>query len=474
MAPIFVASASMRLIGALTLHTRQIILIAALVFVAALIGSLSRPTGFLAAFWPANAVLAGLLLRNVLLSRISVLLAAAAGYTAAAIVVGDQLGPASVMTLANIIGAATVAAVLGTGSAQDRTLSRPQGVVALLMASIAGSASGAMVGGLAMVDLVSGSYFDGWSAWFAAELVNYLALMPVVLTWPAEGIRIGRPGSQAAPIAALAAAVALSLIVPHPVAIVFPVPALIWCALSLPMVATSILVMLYAGLAMLGLKLGFFTYGLGSASTMMVHLGIALVALGPVMVASANVERRRQMERLLRMAQHDGLTDALTRGAFTEESRTLWDALVSEQAPVAVLLVDADHFKQINDTHGHAGGDRVLVAVATAIKTSIRQGDLFGRIGGEEFALVLPRVSLREAAAVAERIRHAVADLTVALDSDDAQNVTVSIGLAFSAGGAPPIVEMISLADRAMYDAKRAGRNRVEVYQVPPEEMQGH
>ncbi|MCR6673713.1 sensor domain-containing diguanylate cyclase [Devosia ginsengisoli] len=474
MAPIFAASASKRLIDALRQHTRQIILIAALVFVAALLGSLSRPTGFLAAFWPANAVLVGILLRNVLLSRISILLAAAAGYMAAAIAVGDQLGLAWLMTLANIIGAATVAVMLRTGSDQDRSLSRPQGVVVLLVASIAGSASGAVPGGAAMAGLVSGGYFDGWSAWFAAELVNYLALIPVVLTWPAAGIQIGRPGAQVAPIAALVVAVALSLIVPHSVAIVFPVPALIWCALSLPMVATSILVMLYAGLAMLGLKLGFFAYGVSGASTMAVHLGIALVALGPVMVASANVERRRQMDRLLRLAQHDELTDALTRGAFTEKSRLLREALVAEQAPVAVLLVDADHFKQINDTHGHAGGDRVLVAVAAAIKASIRQGDLFGRIGGEEFALVLPRISLREAAAVAERIRHTVENLAVVLDSDDVQSVTVSVGLAFSATGAPPITEMISLADRAMYDAKRAGRNRVEVYQVPPREMQGY
>src|SRR5690606_28606260 len=119
------------------------------------------------------------------------------------VAVGDQLGLAGLMTLANIIGAATVAVMLRTGSDQDRSLSRPQGVVVLLVASIAGSASGAVPGGAAMAGLVSGGYFDGWSAWFAAELVNYLALIPVVLTWPAAGIQIGRPGAQVAPIAAL-------------------------------------------------------------------------------------------------------------------------------------------------------------------------------------------------------------------------------------------------------------------------------
>lgn len=257
------------------------------------------------------------------------------------------------------------------------------------------------------------------------------------------------------------------MLVPHPVSIVFPVPALIWCALTLPLSATAILVMVYSGAAMIGMKLGLFDLGLGAEVTgdsiTIVHLGVALVALGPMVIASVNVERRRRIEQLERLARHDSLTDALTRSTFMEEGTSLISQLQLERAAVAVLVLDADHFKQINDLHGHPSGDRVLVAVAAAIRTAIRQGDLFGRIGGEEFALVLPRVSRREAQAVAERMRRAVANLAVVLESGSLQRITVSIGVAFDAASRSGLSEMVSLADRAMYEAKRAGRDQVVV-----------
>ena len=479
MAPLFTApNAGIRFVSVLSLHFRQIILIAALIFLAALAGSLSRPTGFLAAFWPANAVLAGLLLRNAMLGRVTVLLAAAAGYMAAAALVGDGLRAAALMTLANIVSAATVAALLATNNDGGCALSRPQDVLSLLIVGAVGSAIGAILGGAALMQMLPSNYFDGWSAWFAAELVNYLALMPVVLSWPTGRIQFEVARSQFAPAAALAAAMVLSLVVPHPIAIAFPVPALIWCALSLPMVATAIMVMIYSGLAMLGIKLGLFGFGLDSdlagSSITAIHLGIALIALGPVVVASANVERRRQMEQLTRLARYDALTGALTRRAFEEEGQALLQAVVAEQATVAVLLVDADHFKQVNDNHGHMAGDRVLIAIAAAIRASIRQGDVFGRIGGEEFALVLPRITRQEAAGVADRMREAVDNLVIVLDSNHIQHVTLSVGVAFAPGGAPEIFEMVSLADRAMYDAKRAGRNRIEICEVAPGKTQGH
>lgn len=102
---------------------------------------------------------------------------------------------------------------------------------------------------------------------------------------------------------------------------------------------------------------------------------------------------------------------------------------------------------------------------AAAIRSSIRQGDIFGRLGREELALVLPKVGLREAAMVTERLRRSVANLVVVLESGGLQRVTV--GVAFSASAVPDLVEMVSLADRAMYDARNAGRDRVEVRDYP-------
>ena len=452
---------------------RDILIVAVLVFLAAIAGSMSRPAGFLAAFWPANAILAGVLVRDPRLRTVLVLTGAAVGYVAAGLVMGDRPHMVIVLTIANLVGVLAFTLLFGALEPEDRALSRPQGVISLLLMACAGSAAAGVVGGLAISELTGRSYFEGWAGWFAAELVNYLALLPVILTlptptkwWPLP--RLDTRARQALlPVAVVIVAIALSLLVQHPVSMVFPVPALIWCALTLPLAATAVLVMLYSGLTMIGIKLGLFNLGVGAEvvgdSITAVHLGVALVALGPMVIASVNSERRRRIEHLERLARHDSLTDALTRSTFMEQGAGLLVQLQQEQAATAVLVLDADHFKQINDVHGHPSGDRVLVAVAAAIRTAIRQGDLFGRIGGEEFALVLPRVTRREAQAVAERMRKAVANLAVVLETGSLQRITVSIGVAFDATSGAGLSEMVSLADRAMYEAKRAGRDQVVV-----------
>lgn len=453
---------------------RDILIVAVLVFLAAIAGSMSRPSGFLAVFWPANALLAGVLVRASRLRTVPVLVGAAIGYVVAGLVMGDTLHTGALLTFGNLVGALAFTLLFGALEPEDRALSRPQGVISLVLMACAASAAAGVVGGLVSSELTGVSYFEGWSGWFAAELVNYLALLPVILTLPPPSRwwpwpRLGRAVWQSTvlPVVATLLMIVVALLVPHPVSIVFPVPMLIWCALTLPLSATAVLVMIYSGAAMIGMKLGLFDPGLGTEvsgdSITAVHLGVALVALGPMVIASVNAERRRRIEQLERLARHDSLTDALTRSTFMEAGTGVLGRLLEEQASVAVLVLDADHFKQINDQHGHPSGDRVLVAVAAAIRTAIRQGDLFGRIGGEEFALVLPRITRREAQAVAERMRKAVANLAVVLESGDLQRITVSIGVAFDASSRAGLSEMVSLADRAMYEAKRAGRDQVVI-----------
>jgi diguanylate cyclase (GGDEF)-like protein len=468
------AAGGSRIPRLLSFHPRDVLIVATLIFLAAIAGSLSRPIGFLAAFWPANAVLAGVLVRSQRLRTLPVILGAAAAYLAAAMVIGDSLRLASVLTGGNLLGVVAFTLLFGSLEPEDRALSRPQGVISLLLMACAASAAAGIAGGVALSEITGLSYFEAWAGWFAAELVNYLALLPVLLTIPPPSRWLPLPRLRAEqawplllPVAVLAAAIGLSLLVAHPVAIVFPVPALIWCALALPLAATAVLVMIYSGLAMIGIKLGLFELGMGADVTgdaiTAVHMAVALVALGPMVIASVNAERRRRIEQLERLARHDSLTDALTRSTFMEEGTRLLSQLLIERTAAAVLVLDADHFKEINDEHGHPSGDRVLVAVAAAIRTAIRQGDLFGRIGGEEFALVLPRVTRREAQAVAERMRKAVANLGVVLESGSLQRITVSIGVAFDAASSTGLSEMVSLADRAMYEAKRAGRDQVVV-----------
>ena len=131
---------------------------------------------------------------------------------------------------------------------------------------------------------------------------------------------------------------------------------------------------------------------------------------------------------------------------------------------MAVLMLDIDHFKSINDTYGHANGDLALKAFAATVQQNLRENDLIGRLGGEEFAVLLYGCLPGEAARVAERIRASVAASAIDTDVGATITPTVSIGLVEARPGAKDIERLLKDADAALYAAKAAGRNRVEVH----------
>ena len=136
-----------------------------------------------------------------------------------------------------------------------------------------------------------------------------------------------------------------------------------------------------------------------------------------------------------------------------------------ESAGAAVLMLDVDHFKQVNDQHGHGAGDQLLIGIAQAMARKLRPHDALGRMGGEEFAAVLPGVSPTEAQAIAERVRSAVEHQALDPVEDGPQRATVSIGLVHSAtmGSDADMDTLLLAADAALYRAKAEGRNRVMV-----------
>jgi diguanylate cyclase (GGDEF)-like protein len=129
--------------------------------------------------------------------------------------------------------------------------------------------------------------------------------------------------------------------------------------------------------------------------------------------------------------------------------------------PLTLVMIDIDHFKRVNDQHGHLGGDFALREIANCIKKIIRREDCFARYGGEEFALVLVETQLSQAQQIAERIREVIADMEIWFDNK-VICATVSIGLAFTCGDASLSVnQLIRQADDQLYKAKTGGRNRV-------------
>ncbi|UVC12444.1 sensor domain-containing diguanylate cyclase (plasmid) [Rhizobium sp. TH2] len=161
---------------------------------------------------------------------------------------------------------------------------------------------------------------------------------------------------------------------------------------------------------------------------------------------------------LLQSAATDGLTGVLTRRAFKSEAEKLIAQALRHQHDLSCLVLDVDHFKRVNDSFGHAAGDDVLKAESAACKATLRAGDLIGRLGGEEFAILLPHVDRAAAAAVAEKLRIAIADVVVSGDFGSV-SVTASIGTTNLSIVSRDIDTLVAQADAAMYSAKNGGRN---------------
>ncbi|HEY3260658.1 MAG TPA: GGDEF domain-containing protein [Pseudonocardiaceae bacterium] len=161
------------------------------------------------------------------------------------------------------------------------------------------------------------------------------------------------------------------------------------------------------------------------------------------------------------MAITDPLTGLRTRRFLTQVLETEVARAHRNGTAVGLLLVDIDHFKHVNDTHGHHGGDQVLVEVANRLAALVRSGDVIARYGGEEFAVLLPQASAAALTAAAERVRHGIASTPFAVDMNELITVTVSVGGALLPGHVRTLADLTISADRALYAAKRAGRNRV-------------
>ena len=199
----------------------------------------------------------------------------------------------------------------------------------------------------------------------------------------------------------------------------------------------------------------------GIRTVMYTNLAVGLAVTLLVLVMVALVVNHFQ-GRLETMAALDELTGLANRRSFLELLNTEAARAVRYNRDMSLLMVDADGFKSINDKFGHHSGDLVLIALAQTISRVLRDSDSPGRLGGEEFAVILPETGLQEAVRSAERIRAAVEEMEVAAETGPIR-ITISVGVAELTMGAKAVPKILREADQAMYLAKQRGRNQVAV-----------
>jgi diguanylate cyclase (GGDEF) domain len=205
-----------------------------------------------------------------------------------------------------------------------------------------------------------------------------------------------------------------------------------------------------------------------AAETSRLYIILLLIVLASIALWTYRVKRSQL--RFMKLARRDGLTGIFNRQHFVNEAELQLRYCRKSERQACLVLIDLDHFKVVNDTHGHAVGDRVLKRAVEACQQHLRSTDIFGRLGGEEFGIVLPECTLEQALNRAEQIRVAIATATSG-DDDDAPGIPISasFGVATIARSGYELRQLLIHADDGLYLSKREGRNRVSVcYDTQP------
>lgn len=457
---------------------RSFLFLGAIVFAASVLG-LASSHAFSVSFWPANAVLVGCAIRDRRLGCGFGWVGAFIGFVAADLLFGRTLSLAVFFAGANLIGALTATMVLRRLPADDLALRREHSVPRILACLIPACVAAALAGALLVKVQFGGSALQTLLTWPASELVNYLVVLPAMLTFRRAEPRsrttpraATRPGPW--PILLLALSCAATVHFDGPGSIMFPLPALLLCALAYPVPVVALLTLALGAGALITLGLGIVDMGQDMAVPAMVvsvRIAVAFLVLVPLTIASVMAVRDDLLGQLKHAAEHDGLTGLLNRRTFEQRMVARLAAPIVPGSGHVLLWLDIDHFKAVNDSYGHPAGDAVLQAFAAIARDCCHTGDLIGRIGGEEFAILARVAGPREAHSIAECLRRSFASFPTRWNGV-AIRATVSVGAAFI-DRAPDMDDLGAHLDKALYRAKRRGRDRIEWVAIGLDERHG-
>jgi len=300
--------------------------------------------------------------------------------------------------------------------------------------------------------------------------VGDLMVAPLVLLWSvASPLRWDRGQIIEAALLLLAAVTGGlimfgGLLPPYPVTFLC-LPLLLWPAFRFGPRETATVNVILGAIAVAGTLRGLGTFAGASPneSLLLLQAFMGVTALTALAVAAVVAERKRLEAKLERLADYDSLTDLLSRRRFLEMVAQQLNQALRYDLPGALLFVDLDDFKSVNDRLGHRGGDQILVGVARLLDSRLRESDILGRLGGDEFAVFLPHADRGRAESVAAQLLDALRSYRADVGGTTVRSAA-SIGIALVPEHGSSLAELLSHADAAMFRAKAAGRNRFHVF----------
>lgn len=417
-----------------------------------------------------NALLLGLMLRWPAWNQGRCWSSCAVALVLAEWMSGSALPQALWLTFANLASVASAWLLMGRLPKPVLRMRSPASALHLVMCSIVASLVGSVLGCAGLQPLRHAPWPSTMALWFSNELMYMTLILPVLLSlpdreriaaWRRRGVGCTRQDLLA--LTALLVSEALALAIGGPGALSLTVPAMLLCAMRYDVFFVAVL-----GLLSCGIKLAVLAGASGLETSISFRLGLALLPIGPLAVACAMHAFRDMLDKLHHAVNHDALTGLLSRASFMEHAQRSLERLARQPSPAAMLMLDLDYFKCINDQHGHAAGDRVLQEVTRRLSQALRPHELIGRLGGEEFAVLLPGADCAMACTVAQRLCETTREICMEMGQgqDQAQSCvirpTLSIGIACTTGQQPPpsMSSLLRQADMALYHAKDGGRNR--------------
>ncbi|ANF81737.1 response regulator [Acinetobacter sp. NCu2D-2] len=458
-------------------ETHAYLLISFLVLICSLFGIATRPIEHLAFLWPANAALLAVFLRFPNLNLKGGWLGAFSGYMFADLLTGSYFTLSLFLTLSNLISVIVSLFFIRFFNINYKYYNTGFTFIHLFgIFAFAGCLASAAFAVFTLPN-VSGSFmtkanlWHDFAMWWTGEMVNYILVLPLVLAFPRQKeirhyFKNRRQRRHKAtyylPIFSILPCVILTHMFVGPGSLLYPLAALIWVALTYRLFTVTLLnafVVLMSYHSLTQYYLDQMT-GIDSATFISIRIGLFMLALSPLILCIISQNRNELFKRILYLANHDSLTRTMNRHYFFQEGENRLKQ--AKKLSFSVIMLDIDHFKRLNDQYGHHMGDQVLQQFVELVRVNLRSNDLFARIGGEEFVILLWDIDPGEAQYIAERIRDIVEKTPIYQATGKPLHITVSLGILHrEAPQTQDLQVLINQADKALYKAKHLGRNQV-------------